>query len=161
MSYKYKTVKNLDGTVTVNDEDGHQIRTIRNHLNFSDVDQMGYYGNIWVRSHYFKKVGDTNGGGHKHNFDHVTLLVNGSVLVEVEGYEPKEFHAPTFITIDKDHSHKFTALTDDVVYYCVFALRDIDGNIGDIVSPNNTIIPFEASKRIVDTNNIVNLKQEI
>jgi hypothetical protein len=104
----------------------------------SNVDQMGYFGNIWVRSHFFKKAGDNNGGGHTHNFDHVTLLAVGSVLCEVEGHEPKRFDAPTFITIDKDHSHKFTALTDGVVYYCVFAVRNIDGDVEDIVTPLNS-----------------------
>ena len=129
---------------------------------------MGYFGNIWVRSHYFPKAGSTNGGGHKHNFDHVTLLAVGSVLVEVEGHEPKEFHAPTFITIDKDHEHKFTALTDGVVYYCVFALRDIDGNVGDIYSEENSplTIPHFADKKDPVMEEIYNhhktlLKQEI
>ena len=146
--YNYKTIKNIDGTVSVIDENGKAIRSIRNNLNMSDVDQMGYYGNIWVRSHFFKKSGDTNGGGHKHNFDHVTLLAVGSVLVEVEGQEPKVFDAPTFIVIDKDHSHKFTALTDGVVYYCVFALRNLDGDVtSDLYSKENSPmdIPFFAN----------------
>lgn len=108
--------------------------------------QMGYFGNIWVRSHHMSGVGDTNGGGHKHNFDHVTLLAVGSVEVEVEGQDPKTFVAPTFIVIDKDHRHKITALTDDVVYYCVFALRDLDGTVSEIYSKNNSPmhVPFEA-----------------
>jgi len=147
-NYTNRTVKNKDGTVTVIDENGNAVKSIRNDLNMSDVDQMGYYGNIWVRSHFFKKAGHTNGGGHKHNFDHVTLLAVGSVLVEVEGQKPKTFDAPTFIVIDKDHSHKFTALTDGVVYYCVFALRDLDGNVtSDLYSKENSPmdIPFFAN----------------
>lgn len=95
----------------------------------SIASQLGFYGNIWVRGHYMHKAGFTNGGGHTHNFDHITLLATGSILVEVEGFEPKEFIAPTFITIDKNHCHKFTALTDEVVYYCVFAMKDMDGEI--------------------------------
>lgn len=114
------------------------ISTYRSHINESDMHQMGCFGNIWVRSHQFAKAGDTNGGGHYHNFDHVTLLAVGSVLVEVEGHEPKEFHAPTFIVIDKNHKHKFTALTDGVVYYCVFALRDKDGEVTDMYSGDNS-----------------------
>jgi len=138
---------NPDGTfVEVDSITGKVKKTIRNHQDLSDVNQMGYFGNIWVRSHYFKKVGDTNGGGHKHNFDHVTLLAVGSVLVEIEGHEPKQFHAPTFIVIDKDHKHKFTALTDDVVYYCVFAVRDIDGDVSDIYSEDNSpMVPHFAN----------------
>jgi len=111
---------------------------IRNQDGFSDVNHLGYFGNIWVRSHNFAKSGDTNGGGHYHNFDHVTLLAVGSVEVEVEGHEPKRFDAPNFIVIEKDKKHKFTALTDGVVYYCVFALRDIDGEITNVYSGDNT-----------------------
>ena len=56
------------------------------------VDQMGYYGNIWVRSHFLAEAGHTNGGGHTHNFDHVTLLAVGEILVEVEGKEHRRHH---------------------------------------------------------------------
>ena len=90
---------------------------------------MGYFGNIWVRSHYFAKAGDTNGGGHYHHHDHVTLLAVGEVLVEMDGKDPKKFTAPTFIVVPADHKHKFTALTDGVVYYCVYALRDENGEV--------------------------------
>jgi len=110
----------------------------RSHLGMSDVNQLGYFGNVWVRSHYFAKAGDNNDGGHSHHHDHVTLLAVGSVRVEVEGFEPKDFHAPTFITIKKEHHHKFTALTDCVVYYCVFALRDLDGEVTEIYSGDNS-----------------------
>jgi len=97
---------------------------------------LGYFGNIWVKSHTLERAGDTNGEGHIHHFDHVTLLVKGSVRVEVNSNPPKEFHAPTFIVIRRDRKHRFTALEDDTVYYCVFALRDIDGEpIDDIVDP--------------------------
>lgn len=99
---------------------------------------MGYFGNIWVKSHILEKAGDSNGVGHLHHFDHVTLLIKGSVKVEVEGGPPKEFHAPTFIVIKKNNKHKITALEDDSVFYCVFAIRDIDGQVGDIVDEKNT-----------------------
>ena len=76
------------------------------------------------------KAGDSH-DGHKHYFDHVTLLVKGNVQVEVEDHLAKQFQSPTFIVIDKDHEHKITALTDDVLYYCVFALRDMNGEVVD------------------------------
>jgi len=117
----------------------------RSQLNQSNIDQMGYFGNIWVRSHYFAKAGDTNGGGHKHNFDHVTLLAVGSVRVEVDSRETKEFHGPTFIVIDKDCRHKFTALTDGVVYYCVFAVRDLDGQVENLYNSDNSPVPYFAN----------------
>ena len=89
--------------------------------------ELGFFGNIWVRQNLLEKVGDTNGGGHEHKFDHVSLLTHGRVSVEIEGHPAKEFTAPTFIVIRKEHNHKFTALEENTVWYCVFALRDLDG----------------------------------
>jgi hypothetical protein len=60
------------------------------------------------------------------------LLAAGSVEVEIDGHPPREFKAPTFIVIKKEHQHKFTALTDNVLWYCVFAIRDEDGELTDI-----------------------------
>jgi hypothetical protein len=110
---------------------------------FPGGEELGYFGNIWVRQNYLAKAGDTV-GGHIHYFDHVTLLANGSVEIKIEGNEPKSFSAPTFITIRKDQKHQIKALEDNTYYYCVFAVRDIDGNTVDIVNPEN--IPWFAGK---------------
>ena len=104
--------------------------------------ELGYFGNIWVRQNLLKKSGEIT-QGHKHHFDHVSLLATGKVRVEVEGFEPKEFTAPTFIVIKKEHSHKFIALEDNTLWYCVFALRDIDGEVTDIYSGDNS--PYGAA----------------
>lgn len=104
--------------------------------------ELGFFGNIWVRQNLLKNIGDSV-PGHLHHFDHVSLLAAGKVLVEVEGCEPKEFTAPTFIVIKKEHRHKFTALADKTLWYCVFALRDIDGNVTDIYSGDNS--PYGAA----------------
>lgn len=93
-----------------------------------DKAELGFFGNIWVRQNNLRKAGD-GFPGHKHYFDHVSLLTRGSVEVEVEGHEPKVFKAPTFIVIRKEHKHKFTALEDDTLFYCVFALRDVNGEV--------------------------------
>ena len=98
--------------------------------------QLGYFGNIWIRQNFIPTAGLVS-PGHTHHFDHVSLLVSGSVRVEVDGYEPKEFVAPTFIMIKKDYKHKFTALEDNTLWYCVFALRDVDGEITDIYDGSN------------------------
>jgi len=137
--------KNRKDPIVERDAETNIMKSMtRNHMDMSDINQMGYFGNIWVRSHTFAKAGDTNGGGHKHNFDHVTLLAVGSVLVEVDGQETKEFHGPTFIVIDKDHRHKFTALSDGVVYYCVFAMRDLDGEVTNLYDDKNSLVPHFA-----------------
>ena len=99
-------------------------------------EELGYIGNIWVRQNYLEKAGDKV-GGHVHYFDHVSLLAKGSVEVRIDGREPHVFHAPTFIVIRKQHRHEITALEDDTSWYCVFAARDIDGNVEDIVDEKN------------------------
>jgi len=100
-------------------------------VNMNYEHEVGCYGNVWVRSNYLAKQGDST-EGHYHTFDHVSLLTTGKVKVEVEGTNRYNiFEAPTFIVIDKDLKHKFIALVDECVWYCVFALRDIDGNVWD------------------------------
>jgi hypothetical protein len=107
--------------------------------------ELGYFGNIWVRQNLLENIGDTNNGGHKHKFDHVSLLTQGKVLVEIEGSPAKEFTAPTFIVIRKDHRHKFTALEANTVWYCVFALRDLDGEPIDELFDSSKHDPMSAS----------------
>ena len=88
---------------------------------------MGCYANVWVRQKIFTKVGEEI-GGHKHKYDHLSILAKGEVQLRV-GEEIKVFKAPTFIVIPKDRVHNVTALTDDVLWYCVFAHRDINGEV--------------------------------
>ena len=108
--------------------------------------ELGFFGNIWVRQNTLEKTGERF-GGHKHEFDHVSLLTKGSVRVEVEGYEPKEFTAPTFIVIKKEHSHDFVALENDVNWYCVFALRDLDGQVVEVFDEEKHN-PLSASSKV-------------
>lgn len=125
----------------------HPVKELKSNLISTDgvitersgvPDAMGYFGNIWVRSNFLAKKGEDNGGGHRHNFDHISLLVQGKILVEVDGYESKEFTAPTFIMVKKQHKHKITALTDNTAWFCVFALRDVDGDVTNIYSGDNS-----------------------
>lgn len=98
--------------------------------------ELGYFGNIWVRQNVLELAGESH-DGHEHKFDHVTLLVSGKVSIQIAEEEPREFTAPTFIVIRKEHTHKITALADGTVYYCVFALRDIDGEVMEIFGPQH------------------------
>lgn len=101
-----------------------------------DIDEMGYYGNVWVRKLFFPKAGDSF-PGHKHHHDHVTMLASGAVEIDVEG-EVSTFKAPTFITIAADKRHKVTALENNTVQYCVFALRDENGELTDHYNGDNS-----------------------
>ena len=90
---------------------------------------FGCYGNVWIRQKKFLKVGEKI-RGHKHNYDHVSLLASGKVRVEVDD-NVREFEGPTFLVISKDKMHTVTALTDDVLWYCIFANRDVNGEVFD------------------------------
>lgn len=94
------------------------------------TESLGYFGNIWIRQNVLEKSGDWY-YGHTHDFDHISLLSHGKVLIEIEGRPPKEFQSPTFIIIKRDLEHKFTALEDNCVWFCIHALRDIDGEVVD------------------------------
>lgn len=108
------------------------------------IEEHGYVGNIWVRQNYMEKAGDKV-GGHIHHFDHVSLLAKGSVEVRVDDFPPVRFTAPTFIVIRKDRRHEITALEDDTSWYCVFAARDVNGEVTEIVNVAND--PWFASAK--------------
>lgn len=88
-----------------------------------DLKQLGYFGNIWIVQNHFKEAGAIL-GEHEHKFDHISLLVKGRVKIEVKDHPAKEFTGPTFIIIRKDKAHRITALEDETVIFCLFALPE-------------------------------------
>jgi len=100
------------------------------------IEEHGFIGNVWVRQNWLPQKGD-RAGGHAHYHDHVSLLVKGSVEVTINDGLPKEFTAPTYIVIKKQYRHDFVALEDDTVFYCIFAMRDINGEVVDIYQEAN------------------------
>ena len=96
--------------------------------------------NLWLRQMVFKKAGDAN-EGHEHNYDHVTLLTNGSVKVHVDG-QISEFVAPQVIYIQKGKSHFIEALEDNTIAFCVHALRD--NETGEILSQDQVPLGINA-----------------
>ncbi len=88
----------------------------------------GPYGNIFRRQMVLNKIG-TQFEGHVHHYDHVTYLIRGKVLRQIKetpDSEPIEhiFEAPSAMLIRADCYHKFTALSEDVIAECVYALRN-------------------------------------
>jgi len=86
--------------------------------------------NVYSRLMHFKRAGDIE-LGHRHSYNHATLISAGSVQVDILDEESnttssKVFNAPTMIYISKDDFHKITALEDDTVCVCIHALRTID-----------------------------------
>lgn len=96
---------------------------------------IGCVANLYSRMMHFKRVGDME-KGHKHQFDHLTLLAKGRLKVTIEGAST-EFMAPHMIYIRADKNHELVALEDDTVAYCIHALRDKENN--EIIDP--TMIP--------------------
>jgi hypothetical protein len=68
---------------------------------------------------------------HKHEYDHISILVSGEVSVIVDNGPENIYQAPSVICIKKNSSHKIISMSDNTVWFCIFALYDIDGNISD------------------------------
>lgn len=99
--------------------------------------------NVYSRLMHFVKKGDIE-NGHRHSYDHATLVSSGSVLVEILDEDTREpvssrtFTAPNMIFIHKDKLHRLIALEDNTVCSCIHAIRTVDE---DIVSPDFLIEP--------------------
>ena len=93
---------------------------------------LGMVSNLWSRQMNFINAGDIE-HGHKHHFDHLTLLATGALRVTIDGKDT-DYKAPYMIFISKDKHHELTALENNTVAYCIHALRDKD--TGDIIDPS-------------------------
>ena len=69
--------------------------------------------------------------GHRHKYDHLSVLAEGSVSVTVEG-STAEYHAPACINIEAHKHHEIVALTP-VVWYCIHATSETDKDLIDDV----------------------------
>ena len=93
--------------------------------------KLAVISNVWVKLMTFRKTGDYV-PGHKHTFDHPSLLSAGSIIVEVDN-KKKTFKAPAIIYIEKDKEHSIIPLEPNTVVSCIHALRN--GNeTTDIIS---------------------------
>lgn len=100
--------------------------------------------NVYTRLMYFAKKGDVE-NGHKHTYDHATLVSSGSVMFETlddfgNSLTSKVFVSPNLVYVPKNKSHRITALEDNTVCGCIHAIRTIDQ---DIVSPEFLIDPLD------------------
>jgi len=107
--------------------------------------------NVYTRMMHFVKKGDTE-MGHKHTFDHATLISSGSVLYEVlsdagEVQYSKTFTAPDMVFVDKGRFHRITSLEDNTVCGCIHALRTVGD---DIIPPDSFIEPFREYDGIIN-----------
>ena len=64
---------------------------------------------------------------HSHRFDHVSVLVRGSVRVMADGEHLGDFTAPRGITIKAGVKHLFQTMTDDTIVLCVHDIGTAEG----------------------------------
>lgn len=99
--------------------------------------------NIFTRMMVFRAKGDVE-QGHKHVYDHATLVSSGAVLIEMldandKVEHSKIFEAPNLIFVNKNRRHRLVALEDNTVCACIHAIRDVDE---DIVDPDFLVEPL-------------------
>jgi quercetin dioxygenase-like cupin family protein len=117
-------------------------------MNEPDI-RIGCVANLFSRQMHFRKSGDIE-YGHKHAFDHLTLLAHGSLRVTVNG-KTTDFKAPNMLFIKAEFEHELVALEDNTVAFCIHALRD--GNeVDDILDPSSIpegVNPLTIAKPLV------------
>lgn len=96
------------------------------------IPRIGVVSNVFVRQMEFASAGDVE-QGHRHPYDHFTLLAKGALRVVVDG-QVSEFQAPMMILIRADKEHELTAIEDGTVAYCVHGLRG-DDKSDDLIDP--------------------------
>lgn len=89
-------------------------------------------GNVMIRPNQLLKVGDKV-NGHKHNFDHTTIVFTGAVHIKATlpngAVIDRDFHAPSHCLILAGVEHEITAIEDGTVFWCVYSHREPQGRI--------------------------------
>lgn len=96
---------------------------------------------LFTRMMSFENAGDTE-VGHKHQFDHATLVAHGSVLVRCRGKETV-FNAPQLIWIAAELEHELVAQEAGTVCVCLHTTES-SKLVDYIVSPD--MIPAGAEE---------------
>lgn len=89
-------------------------------------------GNIYIRPNDLPEVGSRI-EGHKHNFDHTTIVFQGAVHVKATTPDgrviERDFRAPAHFLVKADVLHEITALEPHTRFWCVYAHRDPQGRV--------------------------------
>lgn len=89
-------------------------------------------GNIFIRKNPMPKAGDFV-AGHKHNFDHTTVVFKGAVHVKATlpngTVIERDFVAPTHFLVKADAEHEIMATADDTEFWCVYSHRNAQGDV--------------------------------
>lgn len=92
-------------------------------------------GNIFIRPNPLAKKGEKV-DGHKHNFDHTTFVIRGSVHVKAKlpdgTIKEKDFEAGDHFLVRAEVEHEIEALEDNSLFYCIYSHRDPQGKITQV-----------------------------
>lgn len=94
-------------------------------LSRPEIDEMITFGNIHIRRLYFPTASTVH-EGHRHDYDHVSYLLKGKVIVETDHNSSKEYSAGAMIVIRKNVYHKIIALEDDTTWLCISTNEDFN-----------------------------------
>lgn len=90
-------------------------------------------GNIFIRKTMQHATKGERVDGHKHNFDHTTIVFSGGVHVKAtlpDGtVKEKDFSAPAHFLVRKEVEHEITAIDDDTTFWCVYSHTNPQGKI--------------------------------
>ena len=91
-------------------------------------------GNIFIRPNPLPRAGDKI-DGHRHNFDHTTIVFRGAVHVKATlpngAVIERDFRAPAHCLIRADVTHEIVALEDNTEFWCVYAHRTPQGEVSE------------------------------
>lgn len=96
-------------------------------------------GNVFIRPSRMLAKGEIV-QGHKHNFDHTTIVFSGAVrikgtlpdgtVIEREFRSPRpDWAGPSHALIKAEVGHEITALEDGTIFWCVYSHRDPQGEV--------------------------------
>lgn len=73
---------------------------------------------MMVKTMTIQRAGDSV-PQHSHEYDHVSVVAAGAVLLSAGGATPVPYHAVSSIKVSAGIKHVFTALTDGATVLCV------------------------------------------
>jgi len=97
-----------------------------------------FIGGVYAKRMILKAGSSIN--SHKHNFDHMSILASGVVMVTVDK-QIKSYAAPALIQIKAEKAHKIAAITE-CHWYCIHATDIVDPELIDeslVVEEENAI----------------------
>jgi quercetin dioxygenase-like cupin family protein len=90
-------------------------------------------GNIFIRQSMVHAAKGSKIEGHKHAFDHTTIVFTGAVHVRATlpdgGVIERDFAAPSHFLVKSDVEHEITATEDDTTFWCVYSHRTPQGDV--------------------------------